>query len=134
MSQAASQWAAFARDVAKTRRLWTLNDDGGFPAPLTSSGVRAQPFWSSLARVKRIIRVVPAYSGFRPHELSWDEFRDHWLPELAKEGMRIGVNWSGSRAIGYDIDPKEVRARVEYEVSKLSVCNDRQEYSNRERH
>jgi hypothetical protein len=119
MSQAASQWAAFAREVAAHRRLWTVKDDGGYPAPLTSSGARAQPFWSSLARVERIIRTVPAYSVFRPHKLSWEEFRDHWIPGFIKDGMKVGVNWSGPRATGYDIDAVDVQTRVEYEISQI---------------
>jgi hypothetical protein len=119
MSQAASQWAAFASEVAKNRRLWTIRDDAGFPALMTDQGSRAQPFWSSLARVERIIRSVPAYSGFTPHELSWDEFRDRWIPGLMKDGLKVGVNWSGSRAVGYDIDPADVQARVEYEITQL---------------
>src|ERR1043165_9790782 len=119
MSPAASQWAAFAREVAVHRRLWTVKDEGGYPAPLTSSGARAQPFWSSLSRVERIIRTVPAYSVFRPHELSWEEFRDRWIPGFTKDGMKIGVNWSGPGATGYDIDPGDVQTRVEYEISQL---------------
>jgi hypothetical protein len=98
MSQAASQWAAFAREVAAHRRLWTIKDDGGFPAPLTKCGTRSQPFWSSLSRVERIIRNVPAYSAFTPYELSWEEFRDNWIPGLTKDGIQVGVNWSGPGA------------------------------------
>ena len=119
MSQAASQWAVFAREVAAHRRLWTVEDDVGYPAPLTSSGARAQPFWSSLSRVERIIRTVPAYSVFRPREVPWNEFRDRWIPDFIKDGTKIGVNWSGPRATGYDIDPADVQTRVEYEISQL---------------
>src|SRR5262245_53577377 len=43
MSQAASQAWAFYREVAKTRLVWTVRDECGFPAPMTSSGKRAQP-------------------------------------------------------------------------------------------
>lgn len=118
MSQAASQWAAFARDVADNGKVWTVRDSGGFPAPLTSSGKRAQPFWSSLSRVRKIISTVSAYSSFEPFELSWTEFRDNWLPGLERDGLLIGVNWSGPRAIGYDVTSQEVLARIQYELSK----------------
>ena len=121
MSQAASQWTAFAREVAAHRRLWTVKDGGGYPAPLTSSGARAQPFWSSLSRVERIIRTVPAYSVFSPHELSWEEFRDRWIPDFTKHAMKVGVNWSGPHAKGYDVDPADVQTRVEYEISRLET-------------
>jgi len=116
MSQSASQAAAFYRDVAAGKRVWTLKDDGGFPAPKTSSGERAQPFWSSLSRVERIIQTVPAYAGFRPHELSWEEFRDRWIPGLTKDGLKIGVNWSGARATGYDVEPATVQRAVEIQM------------------
>ena len=119
MSQSASQAAAFYRDVAAGRRVWTVKDDGGFPVPKTPSGERAQPFWSSLSRVERIIQTVPAYAGFRPHELSWEEFRDRWIPGLTKDGLKIGVNWSGAHATGYDVEPASVQKAVEYEISQI---------------
>ena len=122
MSQSASQAAAFYRDVAAGRRVWTVKDDGGFPAPKTSSGERAQPFWSSLSRVERIIRTVPAYAGFHPHELSWDEFRDRWIPGLTKDGLKVGVNWSGPRATGYDVEPASVQTAVEYEINQSQTA------------
>jgi hypothetical protein len=117
MSQAASQWSAFAREVAKSLRVWTVRDKDGFPAMSTSDGKPAQPFWSSLSRVERIVHTVVAYSSFQPHELSWNEFRDRWLPGLERDGLVVGVNWSGPRATGYDIEPSAVRERIEYEIS-----------------
>jgi Protein of unknown function (DUF2750) len=117
MSQAASQYAAFARDVAAHRRVWTVCDDGGYPAPMTASGRRSWPFWSNLARVRRILATVPAYAGFRPVEISWEAFRDDWLAEIESDGLLVGVNWSGPRAVGYDVEPAAVRARVEREIA-----------------
>ena len=123
MSQAASQWAVFARDVAAREKVWTIRDRGGFPPPLTASGKRAHPFWSSLERVEAIIRTVPAYSGFEPFEISWQKFRDAWLPGMERDGLLVGVNWSGPRALGYDIDPPEVLERIEFELSQLDSKN-----------
>jgi len=111
MSQASSQAWAFYREVAKTRVVWTVSDEKGFPAPLTSSGKRAQPFWSSRSRVERIIKTVHAYSSFEPREISWDDFCDTWVPELSKDDYLVGVNWSGKRATGYDLEPDRL---VEY--------------------
>lgn len=108
MSQASSQAWAFYRDVAAKRVVWTIRDEGGFPAPISSSGERAQPFWSSRSRVERIIKTVPAYAGFEPYEVSWDDFCDEWVPDLSKGGYRVGVNWSGKHAIGYDLEPESV--------------------------
>jgi hypothetical protein len=113
MSQAASQAWAFYREVARTGVLWTLRDHGGFPAPLTPDGKRAQPFWSSLSRVRRIIKNVPAYKGFEPYEISWSQFVAEWVPSLMHGGLLAGVNWSGPYAKGYDIEPERLRDSVQ---------------------
>jgi hypothetical protein len=113
MSQAASQAWAFYRDVAKNGRLWTVRDKGGFPAPKTSDGKRAQPFWSSLSRVQRIIKTVPAYAGFEPYEISWEDFCAKWVPGLTGDELLAGVNWSGKRAVGYDMEPIRLQQCIE---------------------
>jgi hypothetical protein len=113
MSQAASQAWAFYREVAKTRVVWTVRDEGGFPAPMNSEGKRAQPFWSSRSRVERIIKSVPAYSSFEPYEISWEDFRTKWVPDFVRDGFLVGLNWSGKRAVGYDIEPENLVRSVE---------------------
>ena len=113
MSQASSQAWAFYRDVAKNWKLWTVCDAGGYPCPVTSSGKRAQPFWSSLSRVERIIKTVPAYAGFEPEEVSWEHFCAVVVPYLTKDDLLAGVNWSGSRAVGYDMEAERLRQCVE---------------------
>lgn len=112
VSTAAAHAAAFYRDVAKTRVLWTIKDAGGFPAPRTAEG-RAQPFWSSRSRAERVIETVPAYTRFEPVEVSWAEFAADWVPDLTKDGIRVGVNWSGPSATGYDLTAEEVVRNVE---------------------
>lgn len=119
MSNAASQAAAFYRDVAGHRRVWTVRDAGGYPAPMTSRGVRAQPFWSSESRVRRNIAAVPHYRGFTPDECSWERFRDEWLVALRRDGFHVGINWSGAGAAGYDLEPVWVRHCIEVEIEKL---------------
>ena len=113
MSASASQAAAFYRDVAEKKVLWTVRDADGFPAPKGSDGARAQPFWSSRSRVETIIKKVPAYSGFTPVEISWEDFVRKWVPGLSKDGLKVGVNWSGSRAIGYDLNPEDAQKNIE---------------------
>jgi hypothetical protein len=113
MSQAASQAWAFYREVATNGTLWTVRDEDGFPAPMTASGRRAQPFWSSRSRVEKIIKSVPAYAGFHPHEINWTEFCNKWVPGMTRDGLLVGVNWSGQRAIGYDLEPQDLQRNVE---------------------
>jgi hypothetical protein len=85
---------------------------------MTSAGKRALPVWSTHSRVQKIIKTVAAYSGFVPEELSWEEFRDEILPEIERDGMLVGVNWSGPRAVGYDLDAPWVRRCVESAMSR----------------
>ena len=110
--QSASQAAAFYREVAERRLLWTVSDDGGFPAPINSSGERTQPFWSSRARVERIIETVAAYRGFHPVEITLEVFLERWVPGLTNDGILVGVNWTGKRATGYDVPPDRVAACI----------------------
>jgi hypothetical protein len=77
---------------------------------------RAQPFWSSLSRVQRIIKTVQAYGIFEPYELTWNDFETVWVPNLNSDGVKVGVNWSGKGATGYDIDPNDVVANVRYHL------------------
>ena len=106
--QSASQAAAFYREVAESRVVWTIRDENGFPAPINASGERAQPFWSSRARVERIIATVAAYRDFTPVEIALDVFLQRWAPSLANDGILVGVNWTGDRATGYDIVPARI--------------------------
>jgi len=118
MTQAGSQAWAFYRDVAKNRKVWTIRDDGGFPAPKNGEDKRAQPFWSSRSRVQRIIETVPDYASFVPYEISWADFCQNWVPGLIQDGLLVGVNWSGSTALGFDMNPKQVQDSVEAEMEK----------------
>jgi hypothetical protein len=58
--------------------------------------------------VERIIRTVPAYSMLEPYEISLREFLAEWLPRRERDDTLVGVNWSGSRALGYDLAPSRL--------------------------
>lgn len=107
------QARAFYREVAAARALWTIRDDGGYPAPIGSNGGRAMPFWCSESRALIVIRRAAAYKGFVPVRIEWDSYCNRWLPGLLQDEIRAGVNWSGSRATGYDVDPRELKENVE---------------------
>jgi hypothetical protein len=116
MSQSASQAAAFFREVASGGRVWTIRDADGYPAPTGSEG-RAMPFWSSKARARRIVASIHAYAEFSVEEMTWSTFRDLWLPGLKRDGLQVGVNWTGKRATGYDMEPDALQAAVEAAIS-----------------
>ena len=112
MSQAASQAAAFYREVAVTRRVWGMRDEGGLPAPMTEAGYRAMPLWSSESRARRATTTT-MYTGFVVFDLAWDEFDETWIPGLEGDGFRVGVNWTGPRLTGHDLSPADVRRNVQ---------------------
>ncbi len=111
-SQSAAQAAEFFREVERDRQVWAVRDDGGFPAPMNGSGERAMPFWSLATRALRIIETCPAYAGLRTVAIPVQEWTDRWLPDLGTDALRIGVNWSGPRARGYDFTVAEVLTRL----------------------
>src|SRR5258708_22541087 len=90
----------------------------GFPQPMTNDGYRAQPFWSSLSRVQRIVKNVPAYAGCEPHEIMARLSRKAGAG-LTTDNVRVGVKWSGPRAVGCDLLPQEGLRNVEYRVQEL---------------
>lgn len=112
MTQAAAQAAQFFEEVAEKRVVWLLRGPQGFPTSRTPEG-HAMPVWSLESRAEAVRAKVMSYRPFRPTAVSWDEFRDRWLPDLAREGLRLGVNWSGPKAVGYDFDAATIRDRVE---------------------
>ena len=115
MSTSAAQSAAFFAEVVAGREVFGIKDDGGFPAPKNGSGDRAMPFWSKRSRAEKVCASVPAYEGFQIVALLLTEWRERWLPGLAKDGLRVGINWSGTRATGYDLTVDEVLARLDAE-------------------
>jgi hypothetical protein len=112
MSTSAAQAAAFYDEVVRTGMVWGARDAGGFAAPLSRDGSRAMPFWSLRTRVERVVATVPAYGAFEPVGLSLAEFRSRWLPGLERDAVRVGVNWSGPAATGYDLLARDVELNL----------------------
>jgi hypothetical protein len=108
---AGAHFDRFFGEVRQARSVWTIRDSGGYPAPQGDGG-RSMPFWSSRRRAELIIAKVHAYAGFEPVELDLETFMDRWLPGLATDKLRVGINWSGAKAMGYDVDPTEVLERL----------------------
>lgn len=112
MSTSAAQMAMFFREIGAEGSVWTIEDDNGVPAPRGTDGDRAMPFWSQRSRAERVIASAPEYGGFRTREIPRSEFEDRWLPGASRDGLRVGLNWAGARATGYDLTPMEVLERL----------------------
>jgi hypothetical protein len=113
VTQSAAQADAFYTEAIRTAIVWTLRDEHGFPAPRGDGEQRVQPFWSSRSRAERIISAVEAYRAMEPVEIPLAEWRDRWLPGLERDGMLVGLNWSGDRATGFDVTPTDVARALE---------------------
>lgn len=124
MSASAAQAAAFYTEAVREGAVWSIRDDGGFAAPVGSDGHRAMPFWSLRTRADRAVAAVPAYAGFEPAEIPLEDFRSRWLPGLERDGLRVGVNWSGERATGYDIAAAEVEENLAAAARRLNAAQD----------
>jgi hypothetical protein len=111
MSLSAAQAQAFFDELDGTC-VWTIEDDGGVPAPKGETGHRVMPFWSRESRARKIVGNVPAYAGFRSRRIPLDEWVERWLPGMARDGLRVGLNWYGSHATGYDFTPGQVLKRL----------------------
>lgn len=111
MSVSAAQADAFYREVVVHSTVWGVRDADGFPAPETPEG-RAMPFWSLRSRAEGIVAKVPAYAGFEVVGLPLDEWRARWLPGLQRDGIRVGLNWSGDRATGFDLSAEDVERNL----------------------
>jgi hypothetical protein len=105
VSTSAAHADAFYREVIEHGTVWSIKDSDGFPAPQTSDG-RSMPFWSLKSRAERVVGNVPAYSDFEVVPIPLVEWRERWLPDLGRDGVRAGLNWSGTSATGYDVDPE----------------------------
>lgn len=113
MTVSAAQAAAFFAEVVATDEVFTIKDAEGIPAPKNGSGDRAMPFWSKRSRAEKVCASVPAYEGFEVVRVPLGEWRARWLPGLGRDGLRVGINWSGRRATGYDLTSDEVLARLD---------------------
>lgn len=120
MTEPVSQAAAFYRSVATHQRLWTLRDAGGFPAPVTASGSRAQPFWSRRALAEWFIQTVPAYRAFTLVEVTYADFRDRWVPGLVASSVLVGIDWTGPGLTGDDYECAWVCECVDIEIARLA--------------
>ncbi|MFG2886910.1 hypothetical protein ACGFYV_32245 [Streptomyces sp. NPDC048297] len=50
--------------------------------------------------------------GLRVESMPLDTWRDRELPDVARDGLLIGINWSGPRLVGWSLTPMEVLNRL----------------------
>jgi len=80
------------------------------PTFLSADGTRSLPFWSTSARAQRAAKLWG--HGLRVESMPLDTWRNCELPGYARDGLKIGINWSGPRLAGWDFTPMEVLNRL----------------------
>lgn len=84
--------------------------------PSSDSGEPAFPYWSTQARAERAARIWGP--GFRVVSMPLDHWREMALPDLAKDNLRVGINWSGPNLTGWDLTVAEVLNRLAHSLSE----------------
>jgi hypothetical protein len=112
MSILALHYSNFFTEISRTSIVWAIRDAGGFPAPHSSGNRRAMPFWSSQSRAEKVVSTISAYEGFQVVAIPLDEFIERWVRGLIKDQFLVGINWAGSSATGYDIEPQDFERNI----------------------
>ena len=110
MSQSGSQAAAFFRVVRRNRVVWLVRNDGGSSTVFSGHGGRGLPFWSTSARARRAAEIWG--HGLRVESMPLDTWCEHVLPDAARDGLVIGINWSGPCLVGWSLTTREVVNRL----------------------
>ena len=113
MSEHQDNFHAFFEEVLATGYILSVLEDGGIPTPTNQDGEKAMPFWSSVERAQEIIDLYDRGERMQAVRIPLASFKSEWLPGIARDNMKVGINWFGRPAAGTDIDPSEVLEHLE---------------------
>ena len=110
---AGTQAHAFFEEVAETGDVWSLGGRQSMFVVLSESGTRVYPLWSSRRRAQKIVDTVPGYAGCKVLGSSWSNFVDNWVAILERDGVLVGINWTGANAKGFELPVKLLVSEME---------------------
>lgn len=99
---------AFCAAAVAAGCVWVLRDADGYVSVATEGERGAMPFWSSRVLAATVTRRAPAHRRLVPEPVDLEAFLARWLPGLGRDGLRVGVDWSGVRARGAEVEPHEL--------------------------
>ena len=120
MSAASSQASAFYEQVARGGAVFTFTAEGDYLV-FPVRGKEVVPFWSSRSRMLNVQKEHPKYAGYSISEESLADFLGSTMALFDKERICIGVNWSGAKLVGYDIEPEDLRRNIAYWVNTFGA-------------
>jgi len=110
---AAPHVAAFCKEVATNREVWTIQfPDGSYIKWENATGLEIFPVWSTKSRVQKIINYEEEFEGATPVKFSFDEFLSDWMPILLKNATGLGPNWAGENLMGWEMGAQEIIDRI----------------------
>ena len=110
---ASTQAQTFFREVAETGDVWSLGDGKSMFIVLSDSGARVFPLWSSRRRALRIVETAPRFASCKVLQSSWSNFQENWAAILERDGVLVGVNWTGVNASGFEMPVKLLVSQIE---------------------
>ena len=97
----------FVTTVAQGGVAFTFLAGNDYPI-FTMHDAEVMPFWSSRKLAEQVQRDHPEYRNFKIARIEFDQFHQAILPEMAEQGVLIGVNWSGRVLMGFDQSAEEL--------------------------
>ena len=80
-------------------------------------GTEVMPFWSTRAMASKVQSDHAEYAEFRIARVDFEQFYHAVLPEMAEQGVLIGLNWSGRELIGFDQSAEDLMAALSDELN-----------------
>ena len=98
----------FYKEVVEANSVWALRKDEGAVRFLDDDNSQVMPLWSTRERVVSFIANREDFEGCFPLEIPLHLFLRVWLPDLERNKINIGVNWSRKTNIGCEASAKEI--------------------------
>ncbi|MCG8586689.1 MAG: DUF2750 domain-containing protein [Pirellulales bacterium] len=80
-------------------------------------GAEVMPFWSSRELARQVQQHHAEYADFKVARVDFDQFFHTMLPEMADQGVLIGLNWSGQELLGFDQSAEDLIDALAAEMS-----------------
>lgn len=107
---------AFVAAVVEQGDAFTFRTGGDYPI-FPMHGAEVMPFWSSQALAKRVQHDHLEYAEFKIARVDFEHFFHALLPEMAEQGVLIGLNWSGRELLGFDQSAEDLMAALAEKLS-----------------
>jgi uncharacterized protein DUF2750 len=113
--------ATFWREVAQSQCMWTLVDRSGQAIGIVRKGTTYRLLWSTSFRLRRALANNPEYADYVEMKLSWQQFRNQWMPMIERNGELIAMDRVRKRLFAFE--PSVVQSLVEFEIKRIAERN-----------